>query len=87
MSKKSKKVQPDIVGMSGVLTLALESMKKNGRFNSKKPEITNNVKIIIGGNPVTEELVNIYGADAYTTNAAEGCKNLSGLGRLSEHRN
>lgn len=32
------------------------------------------VKIIIGGNPVTEDACKQIGADAFTTNAAEGVK-------------
>lgn len=70
---KVKEVNPEIVGMSGVLTLALESMK-NTVEELKKAGLRDKVKIIIGGNPVTKEGCDYVGADAFTTNAAEGVK-------------
>lgn len=70
---KVKEVKPDIVGMSGVLTLALESMKMTV-LALKEASVRDNVKIIIGGNPVTREACEQIGADAFTTNAAEGVK-------------
>lgn len=70
---KVKQVKPQIVGMSGVLTLALEAMKETiDGLNSEG--LRNDVKIIIGGNPVTKEACEHVGADAWTTNAAEGVK-------------
>jgi len=71
--EKIKEVKPDIVGMSGVLTLALDSMKKTVD-EMKKAGVRDNVKIIIGGNPVTKEACITIGADAFTSNAAEGVK-------------
>ncbi|MCL6477753.1 MAG: cobalamin-dependent protein [Peptococcaceae bacterium] len=68
-----KKVKPEIVGMSGVLTLALEAMKKTVDA-LEEAGLRDELKIIIGGNPVTEEACRQIGADAYTTNAAEGVK-------------
>ena len=70
---KVKEIQPDIVGMSGVLTLALEAMKDTVE-GLKEAGLRNDVKIIIGGNPVTKEACERIGADAFTTNAAEGVK-------------
>jgi methanogenic corrinoid protein MtbC1 len=71
--KKVKEVNPNIVGMSGVLTLAIESMK-NTVEELKQAGLRDRVKIIIGGNPVTKEACEYVGADAFTTNAAEGVK-------------
>lgn len=70
---KVMEVQPDIVGMSGVLTLALEAMKDTVD-GLKDAGLRESVKIIIGGNPVTKEACLHIGADAFTTNAAEGVK-------------
>lgn len=70
---KVKEVNPDIVGMSGVLTLALESMKETVD-GLKESGLRDSVKIIIGGNPVTHEACIHIGADAFTSNAAEGIK-------------
>jgi dimethylamine corrinoid protein len=70
---KVKEVKPEIVGMSGVLTLAIESMKYTIE-GLKEAGLRDNVKIIIGGNPVTKEACDYVGADAFTTNAAAGVK-------------
>lgn len=71
--EKVKEVKPEIVGMSGVLTLALESMKQTVDA-LKEAGVRDEVKVIIGGNPVTKEACEQIGADAFTTNAAEGVK-------------
>lgn len=71
--EKVKEVKPEIVGMSGVLTLALDSMKSTVDA-LKEAGLRDGVKIIIGGNPVTEGACRMIGADAFTTNAAEGIK-------------
>ena len=70
---KVKELKPAVVGMSGVLTLALEAMKETVDA-LKEAGLRDNVKIIIGGNPVTKEACEQIGADAFTTNAAEGVK-------------
>lgn len=69
--EKAKEVQPDIIGMSGVLTLAIDSMKETADA-LKAAGIDS--KLIIGGNPVTKEACEYVGADNFTTNAAEGVK-------------
>ncbi|KPU44267.1 methionine synthase [Oxobacter pfennigii] len=71
--EKVKQLKPDVVGMSGVLTLALEAMKETVDA-LKEAGLRDSVKIIIGGNPVTKEACVQIGADAFTTNAAEGVK-------------
>ncbi|KPU42477.1 methionine synthase [Oxobacter pfennigii] len=71
--EKVKEVKPVAVGMSGVLTLALEAMKDTVDA-LKEAGLRDSVKIIIGGNPVTKEACEQIGADAFTTNAAEGVK-------------
>lgn len=68
---KAKEVRPQIIGMSGVLTLAIDSMRVTAEAIK---EAGVDAKIIIGGNPVTKEACEFIGADAYTTNAAEGVK-------------
>lgn len=71
--EKTKEVEPLIIGMSGILTLSLDSMQKTVDL-LKAEGLRDKVKIIIGGNPVTEEASKQIGADAFTTNAAEGVK-------------
>lgn len=71
--EKVTEVKPAIVGMSGVLTLALDSMRKTV-VALEEAGLRDGVKVIIGGNPVTEESCKQVGADAFTVNAAEGVK-------------
>jgi dimethylamine corrinoid protein len=70
---KAKEVEADIVGMSGILTLASNAMKDTVE-SLKEANLRGNLKIIIGGNLVTSDLCSHVGADAFTTNAAEGVK-------------
>lgn len=69
--EKVKEVKPDIVGMSGVLTLALDAMRKTVD-GLAEAGLRDDIKIIIGGNPVTKDASSSVGADAYTTSAVEG---------------
>lgn len=65
--------QPDIVGMSGLLTLAYESMKQvvDGL---KEMGVRDKVKIIIGGGQVDEHASKYVGADAWVNDAVAGVK-------------
>lgn len=69
--QKAKEIKPQIIGMSGVLTLAITAMKET--VDALKAADVD-AKIIIGGNPVTKESCEFVGADAFTINAAEGVK-------------
>ena len=65
--------KPVILGMSGVLKLAIDSMKRTIEA-LKEAGLRNDLKIIIGGVAVSPEACVYSGADAWTTNAAEGAK-------------
>ena len=75
--EKVKEIKPQIIGMSGVLTLAIDSMKNTVKALNEAG-LRDSVKIIIGGNPVNEDACKQIGADAFTTNAAEGLKTCQG---------
>jgi methanogenic corrinoid protein MtbC1 len=66
----AKKNEAKIVGLSGVLTVAIDSMKETVEA-FKADGLRDKVKIIIGGNPVTESYCALVGADAWTLNADE----------------
>jgi len=70
---KVKETKADIVAYSGLLTVALDSMKKTTEA-LKSAGLREKVKIIIGGLPVDEMWMNEAGADAYTDNAFKGVK-------------
>ena len=62
-----------LVGLSGILTLAIDSMKETVKaFNEKG--LRDQVKIIIGGNPVTAEVCDMVGADGWSSNPQESVK-------------
>jgi dimethylamine corrinoid protein len=63
--------KPEIVGLSGLLTLSVEPMVAT--VNAiQEAGLRDKVKVIIGGNPVTEHIHGVVGSDAWTNNAAEG---------------
>jgi methanogenic corrinoid protein MtbC1 len=68
-----KEFQPDIIGMSGLLTLAYESMKQvvDGL---KEMGVRDKVKVIIGGGQVDEHAGKYVEADAWVTDAVAGVK-------------
>ncbi len=68
-----KEFQPDIVGMSGLLTLAYDSMKQVVEA-LKDMGVPDKVKILIGGGQVDEHACKYVGADAWVTDAVAGVK-------------
>ena len=69
--EKIREVKPEIVGLSGFLTLAYDSMKKTVEDIEDKG-LRGQVKIIIGGGHIDELVQRHTGADAYATSATEG---------------
>jgi methanogenic corrinoid protein MtbC1 len=65
-----KENQPQVVGLSGFLTLAFDAMKQTIEA-MKEAGLRNNVKIMIGGGQVDEAVKNYTGADAFGLNAME----------------
>ncbi|MGD2187268.1 MAG: cobalamin-dependent protein [Desulfobacterales bacterium] len=63
-----KAVQPEVVGMSALLTTAFESMK-NTVETIKDAGLRDQVKIMIGGGAVDEKVRAYAGADAYGADA------------------
>jgi methylmalonyl-CoA mutase cobalamin-binding domain/chain len=66
-----KEQNPMIVGLSGLLTLSIDPMKETVDA-IKEAGFRDQVKIIIGGNPVTANIHDFVGSDQWTNNAAEG---------------
>jgi 5-methyltetrahydrofolate--homocysteine methyltransferase len=60
--------QPSVVGLSGFLTLAFDSMKETIDAIAKAG-MRDNLKIMIGGGQVDETVRSYTGADAYGNNA------------------
>jgi 5-methyltetrahydrofolate--homocysteine methyltransferase len=68
--EKIKETGATIVGLSGFLTLAFDSMKRTVEA-IEKAGLRNKVKIMIGGGQITEEVRQYVGADAYGKDAME----------------
>jgi len=63
-----QETQPQIVGLSGFLTLAFDSMKDTIEA-IKQAGLRDKVKIMIGGGQIDEEVRRYTGADAYRPDA------------------
>ncbi len=69
--EKIKESGAPIVGLSGFLTLAFDSMKQTIEA-IKAAGLRNKVKVMIGGGQITEEIRKYTGADAYGKDAMAG---------------
>lgn len=75
-----KEHNPQIVGMSALLTTTMPAMKDVIAV-LQEGDLRNGVKVIIGGAPVTNDYANEIGADGYAADAAiaiDLCKELVG---------
>jgi 5-methyltetrahydrofolate--homocysteine methyltransferase len=68
-----KDFQPSVVGLSGFLTLAFDSMKETVEA-IKAAGLRDNIKIMIGGGQIDDEIKNYTSADAYGKDAMEAVK-------------
>ena len=67
---KVRETEAPIVGLSGFLTLAYDSMKQT--IEAMKGAGLKNVKVMIGGGQITDEVRKYTGADAYGADAMAG---------------
>lgn len=70
---KIKEVKPDIVGLSGLLTLAFDEMKRTVEA-IKEAGLREQVKIMVGGAIMDESAARYIGADAYGPDALSAVK-------------
>ncbi len=66
-----KEFKPQVVGLSGFLTLAFDAMKETIEAISKAG-LRDGVKIMVGGGQVSDEISKYAGADAYGKDAMAG---------------
>jgi 5-methyltetrahydrofolate--homocysteine methyltransferase len=69
--EKIKETGAPIVGLSGFLTLAFDSMKQTIDA-MKAAGLRDKVKVMIGGGQMSDEIKNYTGADAYGKDAMAG---------------
>lgn len=66
-----RKSDPDVLGMSGLMTISMDQMK--AVMNQlKKAGLKKKVKVIIGGAPITSSYAKQIGADAGSNDAVQG---------------
>jgi 5-methyltetrahydrofolate--homocysteine methyltransferase len=65
--------EPDILGLSSLLTTTMLEMKNTIQL-LKKRGVLDDVKTIVGGAPVTREFADEIGADAYGKDAVSGAE-------------
>jgi 5-methyltetrahydrofolate--homocysteine methyltransferase len=64
-----KNFEPDVLGMSALLTTTMRAMEHTIK-SLEEAGVRDEVKIIIGGAPVTQSFADQIGADGYASNAA-----------------
>ncbi len=64
-----KEFEPDVVGMSALLTTTMRTMEHTVKA-LEEAGVRDKVKIMIGGAPVTQSYATQIGADGYASNAA-----------------
>jgi 5-methyltetrahydrofolate--homocysteine methyltransferase len=64
-----KQFEPDVVGMSALLTTTMRSMEHTIKA-LEEAGLRDKVKVMIGGAPVTQAFADQIGADGYASNAA-----------------
>ncbi len=64
-----KEFEPDIVGMSALLTTTMRAMESTIKA-LEEAGLRDRVKVMIGGAPVTQAFADQIGADGYASNAA-----------------
>jgi methanogenic corrinoid protein MtbC1 len=69
--RQAKKLQPDILGLSGLITKAYDSMRETIRLFRQEGY---QIPIIIGGSQLSEEVSQYTGADYWVDKADEGVK-------------
>jgi 5-methyltetrahydrofolate--homocysteine methyltransferase len=73
-----KEHKPEIVGMSALLTTTMPKMEETIQA-IEEAGLRNQVKIMAGGAPVTQDFIDKIGADAYGANAATASEKAKSL--------
>lgn len=71
--KKAKEVDAKIIGMSTLMATTMEQMKVVIQL-LEQSGLRSQIKVMIGGGPVSQKYADEIGADYYTSNAAEAAE-------------
>ena len=73
VARRARELRPDIVGLSGLLTLAIEGMKATiTELRGAAADLGRELPVIIGGGIVDEQTCAWTGADLWANDAAQG---------------
>jgi methylmalonyl-CoA mutase cobalamin-binding domain/chain len=73
VARRARDLHPDIVGLSGLLTVAAEGMKATiAELHKAAEDLGRDLPVIIGGGIVDEQTCTWTGADLWANDAAEG---------------
>ncbi|MEW6409848.1 MAG: corrinoid protein [Nitrospirota bacterium] len=75
---KAKETRPQVLGMSAVMTTTMPRMQEVISLLSENG-IRNEIKVIIGGAPVTQKYADKIGADGYADNGPDAIRKISAL--------
>ena len=64
-----KEFEPDVLGMSALLTTTMRAMEQTINV-LQEAGVRDNIKVMVGGAPVTQSFADQIGADGYASNAA-----------------
>ncbi|NMC29647.1 MAG: cobalamin-binding protein [Pelolinea sp.] len=76
--EKTKEEKPDVLALSALLTTTMTNMT-NVVKTIRNEKQTRNVKIIIGGAPVTQNFADEIGADGYSMDASQAVRLVNSL--------
>ncbi len=68
--KETQEFQPDVVGLSALLTLAFDPMKETVEA-LEKAGLRDQIKIMVGGAPINDQIREYAGADGWGKDAVE----------------
>jgi 5-methyltetrahydrofolate--homocysteine methyltransferase len=74
---EAKDMDADVIGLSGLLTLAFDPMKAVVE-KLKESGLRDKIKVIIGGGQMDEQICNYVGADAFVIDAVMGVNTVKG---------
>lgn len=79
VAAQARRLRPDIVGLSCLLTIAMDGMKETvAELREVAGELDRELPVIIGGGPVDEQTCRYTGADLWADDAAEGVRLIRG---------
>ena len=68
-----KEFEPDVVGMSALLTTTMRAMEHTIKA-LEEAGVRDTLKVMVGGAPVTQAFAEQIGADGYASNAASAAE-------------